>query len=288
MSIGYLASFAYFAKMNMATFKARLGADANLFADSGAFSALSVGTVITCEDYARWLWRYHNEFDVYVNLDVIGSEKESAANLQTLESYGLKPLPVFHYGAKIDSIKKAVDEGHTYMALGGLASIKDAEGKLRWIDEAFNAVPKTVGFHGFGFTRFKYMLHWPWESVDSSSWLSGARYNNCTLFDNGDFITFNLGDKSKRIKYAQIIADHGGDAEKFVTGKWHYRETFQLGAVAAYRSSEFWCARAKAQGGKEPRLYLSSSPAPLIVAAKSIRDYKKANRKVENVAANNH
>lgn len=276
MPVGYLGSFAYFSKIDMAAFKKRLGSNVSLFADSGAFSAKSVGKVITIEQYAKWLWRYHDTFDVAVNLDVIGDEAGSARNLATLRGYGLDPVPVFHAGAKISSIKAAADEGATYIALGGIAMSKDTPTKVRWIDDVFNAVdPNKVGFHGFGFTRLQYMLRWPWQSCDSSSWLQAARYNSLALFDEKELVRIDLKDASKRREIARLLAAHNGDVDRFLQGKWHYRETFLLGAVAAYRMSEYWAKEARKRSWREPTLYLASSPAPLVAAAKAIRDYRR-------------
>lgn len=276
-SIGYLASYAYFKKIDMRRFKARIGNEP-LFADSGAFTAKSKGETISLDNYARWLYRYHDAWDVYVNLDVIGSVSGSARNLQRLRNYGLAPVPVVHYGDSPAVMQKVLDDGATYVALGGMAFKAHFNDSMKWVESMFKVTPDNVDIHGFGFTRTEGMLEFPWRSVDSSSWLAGARYNNARLFVDGKFKTVDLSNPAKRREYAKDIEAHGANVQRFIDGTWHYKETFLLGAIAAFRLSEYWGSRARAHGWKQPRLYLAGAGDTLIHAAKAIRQYKRDQR----------
>jgi hypothetical protein len=258
----------------MTNFRNRLGG-ALVFADSGAFTAHSVGKPVSIEKYAKWLWKWHDVFNVSVNLDVIGSAQGSHKNLNILRGYGLNPLPVFHSGADIDDIKREVDNGATYIALGGLVVRQDHDRMIRWIDSVFNAIPESVNVHGFGFTKMDYMLKWNWKSVDSSTWVAGARFNRIILFDNGNFVSCNLSDPRKRHEHSRLIGEHYPDVELFTSGRFHYKHTFILGAVAMYRASEYWAAQSKRKGWKDPVVYLASTEAPLIHARRAIREYQR-------------
>lgn len=274
MPVGYLASYAYFKTVDMRQFKNRIYNEP-LFADSGAFSAKSKGHVIAIENYARWLWKYQDSWNIYVNLDVIGDSNASAKNLETLHGYGLKPAPVVHYGDSPELLKKIIDGGATYVAFGGMAVRQHATESMKWIESMFRVTPESVDIHGFGFTRMEGMMEFPWRSVDSSSWLAGARYNAARLFSNGTLRTINLKSAKARQENAHLFEEHNVDVERFVTGKWHYKDMFTLGAVATYRMSEHWATKAKMNGWKEPRLYLAGAGDTLIHAARSIRAYQK-------------
>ena len=44
----------------------------DIFADSGAFSAVTQGAELNIDDYAKWIIRWREYFTIYANLDVIG------------------------------------------------------------------------------------------------------------------------------------------------------------------------------------------------------------------------
>lgn len=275
MTIGFLASYVYHKTVDMREFKGRLGG-APVFGDSGAFSAHNVGMAVSVEGYAKWAWRWHDVFDVVANLDVIHNEKGSAKNLERLRGYGLSPMPVFHRGVGMDAIKAEVDRGTPYIALGGLVTRENISPTLDWIEQVFATVPESVDVHGFGFTKIQYLTRWPWKSVDSSSWLSGARYNQAMMFDAPNFVRCDLNDAAKRRSMLPLIEEHGGDVERFATGKFHYKDAFVLGAVAMYKASEYWSQQARRQGWKEPVMYLASTDYHLMYAYAAIRRYKRS------------
>ena len=85
-----------------------------IFADSGAYSALSQGVDIDIDVYAEWLKANRHLFFVYANLDVIGDGAIAAeatwANQRILEDHGLAPLPVFHAGEPLDALERLLAE----------------------------------------------------------------------------------------------------------------------------------------------------------------------------------
>lgn len=89
------------------------GALPEVFADSGAFSAMTQGAPVDVDEYARWLLRNKYLFRVYSNLDVVGDDDRSAegtwANQRRLEDeYGLAPLMRMLL-AKIDPRRTVID-----------------------------------------------------------------------------------------------------------------------------------------------------------------------------------
>lgn len=152
----------------------------NIFLDSGAFSALTQGIEIDIQEYIDFIKKYEKHLEVYAVLDVIGDPKATFANQIIMERAGLHPLPCFHHGEDISWLKKYLDRGHDYIALGGMVPVPNKD-LFSWLDWLFSdqltdpsGMP-TVKVHGFGMTSFDLMLRYPWYSVDSTSWIITGR-----------------------------------------------------------------------------------------------------------------
>ena len=145
--------------------------------DSGAFSAWKKGTKITVDEYVKFLYRWKP--DKYINLDVIGDAKLSSENLKALESNGLNPIPVYHYGSEIEHLESLI-HNYSYIALGGTVGLRK-EKRKSFFDTCFDY---DVDFHGLGMTDLKLMKDYPWHSVDSTTWLIGRKFNK-RLTDQG-------------------------------------------------------------------------------------------------------
>ncbi len=165
-----------------------------LMFDSGAFSAWRRGKVIKVADYIRFLVTNQEHLWCYINLDVIpgrpggrptqsqvGEAAEASwANYRAMRKAGLNPMPVYHYGESRDWLKRMVDDGATYIGLGGVAMVTD---KVRrpWLDQLFDFFCGLRGYpthrlHGFGITSPALIHRYPWYSTDSITWVScGAR-----------------------------------------------------------------------------------------------------------------
>jgi hypothetical protein len=174
-----LVSFHYYKKTDLDALSRDL-TTANgpplMFADSGAFSAYTMGAAVDLGEYAQWVRRWEHLWNGnYVNLDVIGDAKATAANQRRLEKSGLAPIPVIHGGTPLAYVR-GICERHRYVALGGMVST-NTTALLRWLVGCFKAAEKTgTVFHGFGQTKVAVISTLPWFSVDSTSWASGYRY----------------------------------------------------------------------------------------------------------------
>ena len=78
---------------------------------------------------------------------------------------------------------------YDYVAVGGLALTKNRNDVFykhtrHFIDEAHRRHAK---IHGLGFTKPNILAQHPFDSVDSTSWLSGARFGVYSIF-TGDCI----------------------------------------------------------------------------------------------------
>lgn len=169
------------------------------FLDSGAFTfweksqswALEtrrpVEEFFDTEDYWEYLDRYV-EFiqdfgvgiDIYANVDVIDNPELSWRNLRYLESKGLEPMPVVHFGADLCWLRRYVRSGYNYIGIGGLVGRDKI--CIPWLDEVFSYLCDTpdnlprAKTHGFGVTSIKLLHRYPWYSVDSTSWSQSAAF----------------------------------------------------------------------------------------------------------------
>jgi len=165
-----------------------------LFLDSGAHGLYSRFVIeqqhkhgydfYTTREFYLYLDAYgefiqqHPEVTVYANVDVIFDPKLSHKAQRYLERrYGVRPIPVIHYGTPLKYLRRYINRGYEYIALGGLGQEVHRNQYTEWADGAFHIIcggrdhlPK-ARVHGFAITSFPIMQRYPWYSVDSTSWL---------------------------------------------------------------------------------------------------------------------
>lgn len=212
-----LLSYHYFKKSNLTELMAKYFGDKTptIFIDSGAFSAATQGVEIDINEYCDFLKQYESMLTIYANLDVIGDPQKTYDNQKVMELAGLRPTPVFHTGESLDWLKRYIDEGYDYIALGGMVPYsKDKKALVSWMSACFNEAEKhkvKINYHGFGMTNWDLMRAYPWKSVDSSSWCSGFRYGQVYLFDDkiGRFYQVGLRDIKGSFKFKRILEGIG-------------------------------------------------------------------------------
>lgn len=157
-----------------------------VFADSGAYSADSVGAVIDIDAYVEWCDRWADWIDVICTLDVIGSAEGTAVNTEHLHEHlgDRRLLPAFHVGEDFDWLRRYC-ETYPYVGLGGMVpwSMQPAL-VTRWLVRCFQ-IGREYGtvFHGLGQTNPRTLAALPFYSVDSSSWVSAERFGTFALWD---------------------------------------------------------------------------------------------------------
>lgn len=168
------------------------------FLDSGAYSSFSQGKPIDIDAYAEFVKKYKNEIDVYANLDAIGDPQQTQRNQEYLESLGLHPLPVYHYGEPLKILEKLLDK-YSYIALGGMVPIATNPLQM-WLDYIWEFLSDKDGkplvkVHGFGMTIRRLITRYAWFSIDSTSPIINAamgviytKDGNCDLSRNRGII----------------------------------------------------------------------------------------------------
>lgn len=214
MRLRILVSYHYYKASDLDKLVGAFSEPPEVFADSGGFSAKSLGVDITVDEYAKWLHRWGHLFTAYASLDVIGDVRKSVENLIALESLGLRPLPVFHGGEDLAYLDGYLKD-YPYVALGGVVSSgATATMALKWGIKVFQ-MAKATGtlYHGFGQTTQVLLRNLPWYTVDSSSWGGGHRYGMLVLWDDhkGKFIRVPFHNHAAAFANAGLIRAHGGD-----------------------------------------------------------------------------
>lgn len=175
---------------------------AQIFLDSGAFSAHTLGVTLKVEDYCKYIvdnWDIIRGEDGNMMasvLDGIGNVEETYRNQMEMERvfrevYGLnwRPLPCFHAGEDERYLDWYV-ANYDYITLGGMVGASTAQ-LMVWLDRVWNkhlvdgAGRPKIKVHGFGITSIPLMESYPWYSCDSSSWVQTAAFGSVMLPEHG-------------------------------------------------------------------------------------------------------
>lgn len=159
---------------------------AQIFLDSGAFSAYTLGVTIDVETYCKYIKTNMDIIKVEDGilmasvLDGIGDPLETYRNQLWMESLGVRPLPCFHAGEDERYLEWYVAH-YPYITLGGMVGSSTAQLSI-WLDRIWERFltdgsgrPK-LKVHGFGITAIPLMERYPWHSCDSSSWIQSAAF----------------------------------------------------------------------------------------------------------------
>lgn len=157
----------------------------DLVMDCGSFTKpLTQDDIVA---YASLIIKLGNRCTWYANADVIGCQEQSLVNYHVLLSLlpvelQCKVLYIYQYGSDLHYLYDALEQ-HQRIGIGGLVPLIQADRvkalyaiiELAQIVARYNVVP-----HFFGLSTFSIIheLHnyLPDFSVDSTTWLAGARY----------------------------------------------------------------------------------------------------------------
>ncbi len=136
--------------------------------------------------YAKFVQKYKLVIDFCANVDAIPNPDLTWRNQQYLESKGIKPVPVVHFGTHLKWLKHYMENGYDFIALGGMVKANEHD-RRRWLDRAFTMVCDgpgnlpTVKIHGFGMFVPSVLFRYPWWSIDSSAWDQHGAYGRINV-----------------------------------------------------------------------------------------------------------
>lgn len=163
--------------------------------DSGAFSAFTLGKSIDIDAYIKFCKENRARFDYFIYLDAIGDWKQSKVNYEIMKKEGVEGIPTYHVGEPFEFFEWLIDHWD-YVAIGGMVPYLGPT-KNRYYSDALHrlmnkvhlaAKKKSVKLHGLGCTSWEY-IRYPWHSIDSTSWLSGARFQRALVINKKGALT---------------------------------------------------------------------------------------------------
>lgn len=186
--------------------------------DSGAYSVWRRGLRIDLGAYADYCHSVSARVEWYASLDVIGDWRAGEKNLAAMEARGLAPVPVYHLGEPWGLLEDLVS-AYERVALGRGSGMTF---RLLWrlLEETFARTSDEAGtplvrFHGFRMTDRRLMRRFPFESVDSTTWIAGSAWDALPT-DTGRARGFSFLSDVEKARVWLSFFDSAGKAAKFV------------------------------------------------------------------------
>lgn len=151
--------------------------------DSGAHTFLSKTLTLVdkeamryCDDYAEYVKREGKHFEWCANFDFQKNCPLIYKVWQRLRKRGVDTVPVYHGDSDLSWVRRYHDEGVRRIGIGKPVAHTRGGKQLRpFYDRVFDLTTKlNMACHGFAVTG-QNMRFYPWESVDSTTWLFAAR-----------------------------------------------------------------------------------------------------------------
>lgn len=164
---------------------------AQIFLDSGAFSAYTLGVELSVREYCEYIQRNEDiirkEDGILMAsvLDGIGDPLKTYRNQLEMEARGVRPLPCFHFEEDSRYLDYYV-ANYEYITLGGMVGATTQQ--LRnWLERVWEnhlidgSGRAKIKVHGFGITAVPLMEEFDWYSCDSSSWIQSAAFGSIVV-----------------------------------------------------------------------------------------------------------
>jgi len=173
--------------------------------DSGAFTFMNTNkkAKISFDEYLEEYIKFINKHDIknFFELDidvVVGLEKVEQLRKRLEEGTNKKCIPVWHKSRGKDYFIEMC-KNYDYVSIGGIVTkeIPPSDYKyFSWfIDTAHDY---GCQIHALGFTNTNLLSKYKFDSVDSTSWLSGGRFGNIYLFDGKKIFQYKGNQKTNR------------------------------------------------------------------------------------------
>lgn len=183
----------------------------NFLLDSGAFTFMNqaknhkVNWDQYIEEYAAFINKLDIELFFELDIDVlVGIEEVERLRAKLEKLTGKKSIPVWHVSRGHDYWLKMIKE-YDYVAIGGIVT-KEIKPKHYPIFKQLikEAHAENCKVHALGFTNLEGLTKYKFDSVDSTSWLSGNRFGAIYEFNGKTMVKHDKkqGQKVKAHKTA--------------------------------------------------------------------------------------
>lgn len=192
----------------------------NFILDSGAFTYLNgAKTDIDwdnyVEKYASFIKKYNIDKFIEMDIDPIVGIKEVERLREKLEKLiGRQSIPVWHKSRGKDYWIRMCKE-YDYIAIGGIVTKEIKSTEYKYFHYLIKiAHENNCKVHGLGFTNMKGMKEYRFDSVDSTSWLSGTKFGHVYKFNGETMLKFDkkIG---QRVKTNQTVENNFMEWVKF-------------------------------------------------------------------------
>lgn len=184
----------------------------NFMLDSGAFTFFSSGGVADWEGYIKKYADFikRNNVKLFFELDIdslIGYEKVLYYRKKLEDMTGKACIPVWHKSRGKDEFLKMCEE-YKYVAIGGIVSKEIVQKEYPIFTYLIKEAHKrNAKIHGLGFTNLKGLTKYHFDSVDSTSWVSGNRFGSIYTF-NGTTMVKHDKKQGQRLADSKAVAIH--------------------------------------------------------------------------------
>lgn len=179
------------------------------FLDSGAFTFMNSGVKVDWQEYATRYADFVRQYKIkhYFNLDldtIAGVEYTDRLTDYLEQRTGIQSIRVFHRCMGLAKWREMCDK-YNYVAIGASGITEEC----RWVNnpailrQLIDIAHKSgAKVHGLGYTRLSNINNTtvPFDSVDSSSALSGGRYATVYKFTGHSLVSTHIKGRSKGYK----------------------------------------------------------------------------------------
>lgn len=220
-----LQTFYDLRKYNAAQQKEIIQSPIIFFLDSGAFTFMNSGKSVDwkqyVDEYISFINRYNIRYFFELDLDTIIGVEQTQKLTQYLESKtGKQCIPVFHACRGLARWREMCQK-YSYVAIGASGLTPEC----RWIynDKLLCSmvdIAHSYGakIHGLGYTRLSNIndTKIPFDSVDSTSCLSGGRFATVYKFTGSRLISKSI---KGRAKYYKVLDKH--NIQEWIKMQWY-------------------------------------------------------------------
>ena len=164
-------------------------------------------------EYLEWIKSHREYIFSVVNLDLdmlVGEDvvdKWNRMYFEPLEREGIQVIYVSHPTDRRNSFERLRQYCMRYEYVGANQSDKGNAARIYQMVKHYDR-----RIHGFAWTEFELLKHYPFFSVDSVTWLGGVRFGTTYDYDGKNFRTLDYKHKylrkARRLKYEQAGIDY--------------------------------------------------------------------------------